>query len=139
MNFIYFLAAIGAIYFILFLIKVLWGLLKLIIPSKNLRESYGENCWAVVTGASDGIGLGFCEELAAAGINVCLIARNTAKLTKVAEQLSSANPSIQTRIITADFTDSQREGFFERILEGLGDIDVGILVNNVGINNIGTG
>jgi hypothetical protein len=36
LNFIYFLAAIGAIYFMLFLIKVLWGLLKLIIPSKNL-------------------------------------------------------------------------------------------------------
>lgn len=82
LNFIYFLAAIGAIYFILFLIKVLWSLLKLLIPAKNIRDSYGENCWAVVTGATDGIGLGFCEELAAFGINICLVSRNATKLAK---------------------------------------------------------
>lgn len=41
LNFIYFLAAIGAIYFILFLIKILWSLLKLIIPAKNLKDCYG--------------------------------------------------------------------------------------------------
>ena len=71
-------------------------------------------------------------------MNICLIARNTTKLTKVEDELKRTFPSIQTRIITADFIDCQHEGFFERILDQLKDIDVGILINNVGISNIGS-
>lgn len=37
----------------------------------------------------------------------------------------------------ADFTECGREGFFEGIMQGLKDLDVSILVNNVGISNIG--
>jgi short-subunit dehydrogenase len=36
-----------------------WRLVK---PGKNLRSAYGD--WAVVTGATDGIGLAYAEELA---------------------------------------------------------------------------
>jgi len=36
---------------------------------------YGEG-WALVTGATDGIGKGFCEELATRGYNVCVFGRN---------------------------------------------------------------
>jgi len=61
------------------------GLLKLIIPTKNLRERNGQNSWAVVTGTSHGTGLGFCQDLAVAGINVCLVAQNITKLNKIAE------------------------------------------------------
>jgi len=32
----------------------------MILPSKNYKERYGEKTWVVVTGGSDGIGLGFC-------------------------------------------------------------------------------
>jgi 17beta-estradiol 17-dehydrogenase / very-long-chain 3-oxoacyl-CoA reductase len=51
--------------------------------------------------------------------------------------LKNINPQIQTRTIVADFGDCQREGFFDRIMEQLRDIDIGILINNVGISNIG--
>lgn len=61
LNFIYFLACIGGLVFIIWISKLLWTLIKAIIPSKNFKERYGAKSWAVVTGASDGIGLGFCE------------------------------------------------------------------------------
>lgn len=79
-NFIYFLAVIGGLYFIVFLAKLLWSCIKSILPSKNYQQRYGENSWAVITGGSDGIGLGFCEELAALGFNICMIARNREKM-----------------------------------------------------------
>ena len=60
LNFIYFLAIIGGIAFAVFLAKLLWTLIKIILPSKNFIERYGENSWVIVTGGSDGIGLGFC-------------------------------------------------------------------------------
>lgn len=59
-NFIYFLAVIGGLWFIILIAKLLWNLIKLVIPSKNYIERYGANTWAVVTGGSDGLGLGFC-------------------------------------------------------------------------------
>lgn len=76
LNFIYFLAVIGAIVLAIFLAKVLWSLIKMILPEKNCIQRYGNNTWVVVTGGSDGIGLGFCEEFAALGFNICIIARN---------------------------------------------------------------
>lgn len=41
----------------------------------NLKERYLEG-WAVITGATDGIGFGFCQVLASQGYNICLISRN---------------------------------------------------------------
>lgn len=43
---------------------------------RNLKQRYGENSWVMVTGASDGIGKGFCEEFAKLGFNIVLVARN---------------------------------------------------------------
>lgn len=60
LNFIYFLAVIGAITLAVFLAKVIWSLVKMILPEKNFMDRYGENTWVVITGGSDGIGLGFC-------------------------------------------------------------------------------
>lgn len=45
----------------------------------NLKSVYGQG-WAVVTGATDGIGFGFCQELASQGYNICLISRSQSKL-----------------------------------------------------------
>ena len=39
--------------------------------------------WAVVTGASDGIGAAFCEQLAQSGFNIVLISRTKSKLEAV--------------------------------------------------------
>ena len=80
LNFIYFLAIVGALFFAVFLAKILWALVKSILPEKNYAERYGANSWAIVTGGSDGLGLGFCEEFATLGFNICMIARNQQKM-----------------------------------------------------------
>ena len=70
----------------------------------DLLNTYGQNSWAVVTGASDGIGRGFCEELARIGFNIVLISRTKTKLDTVAKSLTEINPSIKTKIIIYDFS-----------------------------------
>ena len=53
---------------------------------KNLKETYGD--WALITGASSGIGEVFSRKLAAAGMNVVLVARRKERLDKIAKELS---------------------------------------------------
>lgn len=85
--------------------------------------------WAVITGASDGIGRAYAEELAAKGLNVVLISRTLEKLQEVARDIEKAS-NVKTKVISADFTGGN-EVYAEirRQLEGL---EVGVLVNNVG-------
>lgn len=57
----------------------------MLIPSfrRNLSNRYGHGSWAVVTGASDGIGKEFCFELAKLGFNIALVARNEKKMDDI--------------------------------------------------------
>lgn len=93
-------------------------------PSKV--KSFGD--WAVVTGATDGIGLAHCYEFAKAGLNVVLISRTQSKLDECAAEISKAYPKVQVKTIQADFdTDC-----YAKVEAELSGIAVGILVNNVG-------
>lgn len=102
-------------------------------PGKDIVARYGKGSWAVVTGASDGIGKGFCYRLAELGFNVVLIARNKEKLEKVAKELKDKFPSLQTRVVVANFAESSNPALFEKIYSEIQDLDISILVNNVGI------
>ena len=88
-----------------------------------------------MTGGTDGIGLGYCEELAKLGFNICIISRSQEKLERVREDIRSLNPEIDVKIIKADFGRSLEDGFFEPICRELDQIDVSVLVNNVGTFN----
>lgn len=44
--------------------------------SHDLQKRYGKNSWAIISGASNGIGKGFSFELAKLGFNICMIAKN---------------------------------------------------------------
>ena len=55
-------------------------------PGKNLK-SYGS--WAIVTGATDGIGKALCEQLAIKKINVILISRTESKLQEQSKELET--------------------------------------------------
>ncbi|XP_033119080.1 very-long-chain 3-oxoacyl-CoA reductase-like isoform X2 [Anneissia japonica] len=93
--------------------------------------SYGE--WAVVTGATNGIGKAYAEQLAEMGLNIVLISRSTNKLEKVASEIEKAY-NVKTKIITVDFT--KVEGIYEDIESRLDGLEVGVLVNNVGMMNL---
>ncbi len=96
------------------------------MTSDNFRSKYGP--WALITGASSGIGAEFARQLARQKLNLVLIARTKKKLEQLSQTLSAQN-DVEVKIIVADL--SQREQI-ETILQQTEGIDVGLLVNNVG-------
>jgi len=94
-------------------------------------RSYGE--WALVTGASAGIGTVFARKLAAEHLNVVLVARRADRLEALADELGRAH-GVQTRVLPIDL---DREGAVERIEARVADLEIGILVNNAGFSAVG--
>lgn len=99
-------------------------------PGKNLRKSYGD--WAVVTGATDGIGKAFAEQLAARRVNVVLVSRTQAKLEELAKALEDKY-KVQTRVLAIDFARTE-PATWRGVSECVGGLDVGILINNCGMS-----
>lgn len=56
---------------------------------RRLRERYGP--WAIVTGASDGIGREFARRLAASGVNLVLVARRGELLATLGDELGATH------------------------------------------------
>ncbi|XP_010862771.4 very-long-chain 3-oxoacyl-CoA reductase-A [Esox lucius] len=86
--------------------------------------------WAVVTGATDGIGKVYAEELARKGFAMMLISRSQDKLDDVARQLEEQY-RVETKTIAVDFGLSD---IYPKIEAGLAGLEIGVLVNNVGIS-----
>jgi len=87
--------------------------------------------WALVTGATDGIGKGFCLDLAKKGMNIVLVSRSKDKLDTVAKEIEEKY-SVKTKVIAIDFT--KDKDVRERIESETKDLNVGVLVNNVGMS-----
>jgi len=86
--------------------------------------------WALVTGASAGLGATFARNLAAKGANLVLAARREDRLTALADELAAAH-GIKTKVVVADLADPDApQKIFDAIAaEG---IDIDILINNAG-------
>ncbi|EFA80239.1 steroid dehydrogenase-like protein [Heterostelium album PN500] len=87
----------------------------------------------VITGATDGIGRAYTHELARRGMNVCLISRSEDKLKKETEDIQQKF-KVQTKHIAFDFNTTKDDDYLNKLLPQLNQIEVGILVNNVGIS-----
>uniref|UniRef100_A0A3B3RLM5 Hydroxysteroid (20-beta) dehydrogenase 2 n=1 Tax=Paramormyrops kingsleyae TaxID=1676925 RepID=A0A3B3RLM5_9TELE len=85
-------------------------------------RAYGQ--WAVVTGATSGIGKAYAMELASRGLDVVLVSRSEGKLQAVAKEIESMYGR-QTRIIQTDFTEGPQ--IYPRIAEKLQGLEIGIL------------
>ena len=93
--------------------------------------------WAVISGASDGIGLGFARVLRKCGWSVLLLGRNEAKLLSVQQELSEAETeggsgSVEYFACEAGLPGEQLTARLAELREKLQGRDVGMLVNNVG-------
>jgi uncharacterized protein len=84
--------------------------------------------WAVVTGASSGIGREFAHQLAAAGINLVLVARRLAMLQEVGAELNQ-DYGVDFRAVGVDLSDPAA---LTPVVEATDDLDVGLLVSNAG-------
>ena len=86
--------------------------------------------WALVTGASAGIGAEFCRQLAALGYRLVMVARRETNLQQLREQLEQKY-AIQCRIVTLDLSEPDAAAVLANTLESEG-IEVEFLVNNAG-------
>ena len=92
----------------------------------DFRERYGP--WALVAGASEGIGAAFARRLAASGINVVLLARRQPPLQALSDELRSTF-GVQTRTVAADLTAADVPAVVEA---AVADVEIGLLVYNAG-------
>ena len=98
---------------------------------QRLKTKYGD--WAIVTGASSGIGLELATQLATAGFNLVITSRHVDKLQDVEEQLK-VNSNIQIKIIASDV--SNKEGI-DKIIQATQGLNVGLLVVSAGYGTSG--
>ena len=95
------------------------------------REHYGP--WAVIAGASVGLGEAFARQLASHGLNLLLIARGQAALDLLAAELQAAH-GIKVRVLA---TDLARPDLATAVRDFAADLDVGLLVYNAAYSAIG--
>lgn len=104
---------------------------RLLRPGKNLKAKYGK--WAIVTGATDGIGKAMAFEFARKGLNVVIISRNQGRLDECKSEIQAKYPKQEVRTCSIDFSnfDEKARAVVAKLIS---DIEVGVLVNNVGIS-----
>src|ERR1700691_1112594 len=96
------------------------------------REFRGK--WALVTGASSGIGAALARELASQGANLILTARRRDRLEALAAEVGAKG--VETRIVVADLSDPAAPQQIYDATEGAGLV-VDILINNAGLGQFG--
>jgi len=124
----------GGVAFLAFgaLARALWRAQPLFQgEGRSLAERYGG--WALVTGASAGLGEEFARALAREGLPCALTARRGERLEALAKELESTY-QVETRAIPADLSDPVGA---EQLAAAVSDLDIGVLVNNAGFGYAG--
>lgn len=97
----------------------------------NLKSKYGS--WALITGASSGIGEEFARRLASQKINLVLVARGKNRLDKLSLELKKLH-NIETLVVELDLTS---ENFINNLISATDHLEIDILINNAGIGSTG--
>lgn len=98
---------------------------------ENWIGKYGP--WAIVTGASDGIGLEMARDVAARGLNVILVARSQNKLNTLAKSIQSEF-GVQAEVAAADLSIASE---VDRVIAFTQRFDVGLLISAAGYGTSG--
>lgn len=115
-----------------FLTRALWRAQEAFAdPATTLRERYGD--WALVTGASAGIGAEFARALARDGVSCVLTARREDRLLALAGELEKTW-SVKTRVVACDLA-TQRG--VDALTNAVEDLEISVLVNNAGFGYAG--
>lgn len=96
--------------------------------ANNFKQKYGD--WAVVTGATSGIGAELADQIASRGVNVVLVARKAAELERYGKELETKH-NIKTKIISADLATGEGIEAVKQVDEEIGllAIAAGLEVN----------
>lgn len=98
--------------------------------TERFRHRYGP--WAVVTGASSGIGRETALALSRGGIDVVLVARRELELDEAAALIRAEGR--QARVLVTDLADGAG---IDRVVDGTRDLDVGLMVSAAGFGGLG--
>jgi uncharacterized protein len=89
--------------------------------TSDFAQRYGP--WALIIGASEGVGAAYALAVAGRGLNVVLVARRRAVLDEVATDIR-ARTGVRTRTIAVDLTDHDA---MDRLAAGTADLEVGMV------------
>ncbi len=89
--------------------------------------------WALITGASSGIGKEFARQIAASKINVVLVARREDLLKEAGVEFSKRY-GVEQRVVVLDVS---QEDFIGQLASATDDLDIGLVVSNAGTGNPG--
>ncbi|KAK5138129.1 hypothetical protein LTR08_004824 [Meristemomyces frigidus] len=104
-----------------------------ILPGISLSTFGKKGSWAVVTGASDGIGKEYALQLAHKGFNILLVSRTQSKLDTLAAEMQRMC-NVECKTLAMDFA-ANRDADFAKLKQLVQELDVAILVNNVGLSH----
>lgn len=90
------------------------------------QHRYGP--WALVTGASSGIGAAFARHLAGAGLNLILVARREPQLHALQEELVRTH-NVEVRVLPQDLAAADAA---QNLLVALAGCELGLVVSNAG-------
>jgi 17beta-estradiol 17-dehydrogenase / very-long-chain 3-oxoacyl-CoA reductase len=134
------LLGLGSIVGLALTIKILTSFYKTFVrPSKNLL-SLGK--WAIVTGATDGIGKAYAMALAKKGMSVLLISRTEEKLQQVQQEIlqkgykTKNGALVQVKFVVCDYSNFDNDAVRTTVQKAIAELDdhVGVLINNVGVS-----
>jgi short-subunit dehydrogenase len=94
----------------------------------------GETGWAVITGASSGLGTIFAEQLARRGHSLVLTGRDEVRLAAVRERISQLAPNVQVDLVAGDLA---TQAGVDELVARLGGRAIDVLVNNAGFGTYG--
>ena len=99
--------------------------------SRALPDRYGK--WALVVGASEGLGAAFAAQLAARGMHLVLVARRGHLLAGLQKQLTGEH-QVEVRCLVADVADPTAA---ETLADAVADLDLGIIIYNAAYTSVG--
>jgi len=99
---------------------------------QTFSEKYGP--WALVTGAAQGMGEAFAEQLAERGVNIVLVDRQAEVLASSASKLREKY-EVKFRDVVVDL---EAPDFMEKLGSETDDLEIGLLVANAALGHVGS-
>jgi short-subunit dehydrogenase len=128
-----YLGLLSKFYIITYLVFMLIGyLFSLKRQSRRLTLVANQSSYAIVTGASSGIGAQICRHLVRHDFNLIMVARSQTKLNVVANECRRINDKINIHIIIQDLVESNAVENLINKIDALKDVKIDIIINNAG-------
>jgi 17beta-estradiol 17-dehydrogenase / very-long-chain 3-oxoacyl-CoA reductase len=125
------LAVVGAATVAYFGYQTLSALSFQLHRSKLQRYHHGAEPWALVTGASDGIGFAFSNELAKRNFNVVVHGRSVDKLKRVVADLQSKHPQRKFKTLVLEATKPADATFDKTVLDAVQGLNLTVVIHNI--------